>query len=132
MAAPLRRHCDVHGPYAAARARAEVHRLVREALCAGSRVQQTVEDAATLVVSELVSNAVRHAGGACSLDLSLEPDGLDIDVSDPSPEPPRPRATDTTSEGGRGWAIVARLTSELTVHSDGHGKTVHAHIDQVR
>ncbi|MFF0561960.1 ATP-binding protein [Streptomyces sp. NPDC004266] len=89
-----------------------------------------MEDDAALVVSELVGNAVRHAGGVCSLDLSLEPDGLDIDVSDSSPETPRPRATDTTSEGGRGWGIVARLTSELSVQGDGRGKTVHAHIDQ--
>ncbi|MFF0558981.1 ATP-binding protein [Streptomyces sp. NPDC004266] len=130
MAAPIRRHCDIHGPYAAARARAEVHRLVQEALLAGGLVDQAVEDDAALVVSELVGNAVRHAGGVCSLDLSLEPDGLDIDVSDSSPETPRPRATDTTSEGGRGWGIVARLTSELSVQGDGRGKTVHAHIDQ--
>ncbi|MFJ9576417.1 ATP-binding protein [Streptomyces sp. NPDC101191] len=129
MAAPFRRHCEIHGPYAAARARAEVHRLAQEAWLAGGTVEQTVEDDAVLVVSELVGNAVRHAGGACSLDLAFGPAGIDIDVSDPNPEPPRPRSIETTSEGGRGWGIVSRLTSELTVQGDQRGKTVHAHID---
>ncbi|MET9949923.1 ATP-binding protein [Streptomyces sp. NPDC006339] len=132
MGGAVRRHCDIRGPHAAAQARQEVRRLTQEALRAGDRVSRTAEDDAVMVVSELVTNAVRHAGGACSLDLSWRPDGIDIDVSDDSPEPPRPRDPAFLGEGGYGWGIVTRLTRDLTVRGGAHGKTIHAHIDPPR
>ncbi|MER7515563.1 ATP-binding protein [Streptomyces sp. NPDC126499] len=132
MGGSVRRHCDIHGPHAAAQARQEVHRLTQEALLAGDRVSRAEEDDAMIVVSELVTNAVRHAGGTCSLDLALRPDGIDIDVSDDSPEAPRPREPALLGEGGYGWGIVAHLTRDLSVRGGAHGKTIHAHIDPPR
>ncbi|MGW1535089.1 ATP-binding protein, partial [Streptomyces aureus] len=83
--------------------------------------------AVMLVVSELVTNVVRHARGRlCSLDLSDVGHGVGISVSDDDPEPPRPRRLDLTGQGGLGWPLVSRLSSELTVHSRPDGKTVRA------
>ncbi|GAA3398620.1 ATP-binding protein [Streptomyces roseoviridis] len=132
MGGAVRRHCDIHGPHAAAQARREVHRLTQEALLAGDRVSPAEEDDAMIVVSELVTNAVRHAGGTCSLDLALRADGIDIDVSDGSPETPRPREPALLGEGGYGWGIVARLARDLSVRGGAHGKTIHAHVDPPR
>ncbi|MFB7103451.1 MULTISPECIES: ATP-binding protein [Streptomyces] len=132
MAASIRRHRTIRGPWAAAEARREMHGLVADALLAGKAVGEVTEADAMLVVSELVTNAVRHAGGGCSVDLTLRPDAMDIDVSDQSREPPHPRSPSSDGDGGYGWGIIARLTSELTVMCHGSGKTVHARIDLPR
>jgi anti-sigma regulatory factor (Ser/Thr protein kinase) len=71
-------------------------------------------DDAALVVSELVTNAVRYAGySACHFDdhpitlmlLRLAPHVL-LAVSDPSDEVPTPSKPDYSSEHGRGLQIV--------------------------
>ncbi|MFJ9344634.1 ATP-binding protein [Streptomyces sp. NPDC101733] len=49
-----------------------------------------------LVVSELVTNAVRHGGGTYRLDLTAHPGGIEVAVHDPSPLMPRPHARDLT------------------------------------
>ncbi|MFJ8659856.1 ATP-binding protein [Streptomyces sp. NPDC093795] len=123
------RHHDLRGPGAAARARQEVHRLAGDALVAGRPLRSTTENDAVLVVSELVTNAIRYADGECTLDLALEGGGIGIDVHDHNPEPPRPTAHDPAREGGFGWGIVTRLVASLTVHRDADGKTVHAHVE---
>ncbi len=48
-------------------------------------------DSVVLVVSELVTNALRHGGGTWSLDLSAHPDGIEAAVHDGSPQAPRMR-----------------------------------------
>ncbi|MGW0118549.1 ATP-binding protein [Streptomyces sp. NPDC003327] len=126
----VRRHCRLSGPGAPARAREEVHRLVDEALLAGWCVDRTAEDDTLLVVSELVTNAVRHAGGTCDLDLTLAQDDIDIGVTDPAVDGPVPRSPDRTGErGGFGWGLVVRLTHDLTISRDPGGKTIHVHVD---
>ncbi|MFF1510296.1 ATP-binding protein [Streptomyces sp. NPDC058326] len=124
------RHHDLKGPGAAARARLEVHRLAGDALRAGRPLPPATENAAVLVVSELVTNAIRYADGECTLDLALEGDGIGIDVHDHNPDPPRPKAPDPGREGGFGLGIVSRLVDSLTVRSEPDGKTVHAHVDR--
>ncbi|MGX1546224.1 ATP-binding protein [Streptomyces adustus] len=49
-------------------------------------------DSVVLVVSELVTNALRQGGGAWSLDLSAHPDGVEVAVYDGSPHAPRMRS----------------------------------------
>ncbi|MEU9102677.1 ATP-binding protein [Streptomyces sp. NPDC048361] len=69
-----------------------------------------------LIVSELVTNALRHAGGATSLDLAADPGTLRISVRDPSPVPPRERAPDLRGyEGGFGWLLVRYLAKSVAV-----------------
>jgi anti-sigma regulatory factor (Ser/Thr protein kinase) len=82
---------------------------------------------ALVVVSELVTNAVRHAPGPCTLELSESGAELVIAVSDTSTVPPHPRTPDMAVGGGFGWHLVARFADRVEVWPDGlHGKTVRA------
>ncbi|MGW3667637.1 ATP-binding protein [Streptomyces sp. NPDC005141] len=125
--------CDF-GPVSGARLKrdpqAAVHarRMARTFLGGLPRqVPREAAEAVALVVSELVTNVVRHARGRlCSVDLWDEGHGIGISVSDDDPEPPRPRRLDLTGRGGFGWPLVRRLSSELTVLSRPDGKTVRA------
>ncbi len=87
-----------------------------------------VADTVVLVVSELVTNALRHGGGICTLDLTAHPDGIEVAVHDGSPQPPRMRTPDLNGgTGGFGWPMVNRLATTTAVirHAAG-GKTVSA------
>ncbi|MFJ3612055.1 MULTISPECIES: ATP-binding protein [Streptomyces] len=131
MPSPTRRHIDIEGPHAARRAREEVRRLVRETAGGDVPPRRTAEDDAALVVSEVVTNAVRHGGGVCALDLAVGPDGLDIAVTDRSTRLPYLRRPSLTGEGGLGLGIVARLADAVTTCAaagPGEGKAVHVHL----
>ena len=83
-----------------------------------------VQDA-VLVISELVSNAVRHAPGPCALDLLRQDQGLLIAVTDTSPVAPVPRDPDLVGgTGGFGMRLLERLGDETTVRTHRDGKTV--------
>lgn len=65
-----------------------------------------------LIVSELVTNAMRHGGGAIDLRLLLSEAELACVVSDHSPVPPTTPATreaDVFAEYGRGLRLVEAL-----------------------
>ncbi|KAF4407977.1 MULTISPECIES: ATP-binding protein [Streptomyces] len=87
-------------------------------------------DAVVLVVSELVTNALRHGGGRYTLELSAEPDAVIASVSDRSPAAPRVRTPDLThGSGGFGLNMIRRLGCELTITpGPAPGKTVHVQI----
>lgn len=89
---------------------------------------QDLADAVVLVVSELVTNAVRHAGGAtCCLRLSARPEAIALSVSDSSPVLPRPRTPDMAGEGGGfGWSMVCGIAEAVAVTEDPGGKTINA------
>ncbi|MGW4349604.1 SpoIIE family protein phosphatase [Streptomyces sp. NPDC004690] len=84
-------------------------------------------DASTsLVVSELVTNAVRYGGqGPVGLRL-LRGDSLICEVSDRSNSSPRIRRAATTEEGGRGLFLVAQFTKSWGARYMRQGKTVWA------
>jgi anti-sigma regulatory factor (Ser/Thr protein kinase) len=90
-------------------------------------VRRAVQDA-QLVVSELVTNAAKHAPGPCALLLELLPGAraLRITVTDTSPEPPRRRPPDPGRVGGHGLHLVTMLTNALEVARMPHGKRVTA------
>ncbi len=85
-------------------------------------------DTVLLVVSELVTNALRHGGGTCTLDLTAHPDTIEVAVHDDNPQLPRMRTPDLNGKtGGFGWPMVnhlAHTTSVTPRPSD--GKTVRA------
>jgi anti-sigma regulatory factor (Ser/Thr protein kinase) len=86
----------------------------------------TIRDDAVIVVSELVSNAVRHAGTGCGVALQYRGHGLTIAAYDRNPDwvlPPRPVA-----ENGRGHGlfIVAALSLHWGLTGGGQEKCVWA------
>uniref|UniRef100_A0AAU2JGJ5 protein-serine/threonine phosphatase n=1 Tax=Streptomyces sp. NBC_00049 TaxID=2903617 RepID=A0AAU2JGJ5_9ACTN len=76
-----------------------------------------------LVVSELVTNAIRYAGGPVGLRL-IRDRVLVCEVSDPSSTQPRLRRARETDEGGRGLFLVAQLTDRWGSRFTGTGKTI--------
>ncbi|MFI1286732.1 ATP-binding protein [Streptomyces sp. NPDC020858] len=85
-------------------------------------------DTVVLVVSELVTNALRHGGGTCTLDLTAHPDSIEVAVHDSSRKAPRMRTPDLNAgTGGFGWPMVNRLARATAVtRKAAGGKTVSA------
>ncbi|MFE9890706.1 ATP-binding protein [Streptomyces scopuliridis] len=85
-------------------------------------------DTVVLVVSELVTNALRHGGGTFNLHLTAHPDTVEVAVDDAGPRAPRMRTPDLNGgTGGFGWPMVNRLAraTAVTRRPDG-SKTVSA------
>ncbi|MCP3820402.1 SpoIIE family protein phosphatase [Streptomyces sp. A3M-1-3] len=78
-----------------------------------------------LVASELVTNAIRYAGGPVELRL-IRAGTLICEVSDPSSTQPRMRRAHTTEEGGRGLFLIAQLTQRWGSRYTRRGKTIWA------
>jgi anti-sigma regulatory factor (Ser/Thr protein kinase) len=79
---------------------------------------------AQLAVSELVTNAVVHAGS--SLTVRLRVGGwvrLEVSDADPRPVDPPPMA-EPDRESGRGLRLVANVSRAWGVERDPRGKTV--------
>ncbi|MFB6889684.1 SpoIIE family protein phosphatase [Kitasatospora sp. NPDC056327] len=104
-------------PTAVSRAR----RLVRAALAEWGVEELT--DTAELLVSELVTNAVRYASAPIGVRLTLG-ETLLVEISDPLPDPPRERHAAEADEGGRGLELVARLALHWGARAEGMGKVV--------
>ncbi|WUB67830.1 SpoIIE family protein phosphatase [Streptomyces sp. NBC_00582] len=80
---------------------------------------------AELVVSELVTNAIRHAEPPIRLRL-LRERRLLCEVSDSSDTAPHLRRARTYDEGGRGILLVAQLSRGWGTRHTGTGKTIWA------
>ena len=76
-----------------------------------------------LVVSELVTNAIRYAGGPVGVRL-IRAGALICEVSDPSSTQPRMRRALATEEGGRGLFLVAQVSSRWGSRYTRAGKTI--------
>lgn len=95
--------------------------------CLPFDVGREAADSVALVVSELVTNALRHAGGSCVLSLAALPDAVEVAVGDSSLVRPQWRISDRVGGGGFGWPMVHRLARSVTVTGRaGGGKTVRA------
>lgn len=79
---------------------------------------------ASVIVTELISNAVRHARTAVELKMVHLPDGVRMEVRDGSRKPLRKRPCGQDDEGGRGLHLVDALSSRHGVDDDGDGKRV--------
>jgi anti-anti-sigma factor len=111
-------------PTSPGRARAELRQFLR------GRRSKNDAATATLLISELVTNAVLHAGetsaGSIALRITTYADRLRVEVSDSGPGfdleqlPPRPHAT-----GGHGLLVVDGLASRWgtdRAHDDGRSR----------
>jgi anti-sigma regulatory factor (Ser/Thr protein kinase) len=81
----------------------------------------------SLLVSELVTNVVRHARTPATLTLCVGGGVLEVAVTDQAEELPLPGApSELTSvrEGGRGLQLVDRIADDWGVSRDGRSKHV--------
>ncbi|MER5559061.1 MULTISPECIES: ATP-binding protein [unclassified Streptomyces] len=99
-----------------ARARAQVVDAIRQTAPATS--EDRVNDA-LLVVTELITNAVRHGEGLSACKQEVQNGRLFLHVADHSDRlpviPSRPDCQ--PSEGGYGWSIVQTLADRVSLRS---------------
>ncbi len=97
--------------------------MVREALADTPAAE--LSDAAELCVSELVTNAVLHAGTDLHLELAVADQVVRLSVRDGSTNAPVLTRHTRTASTGRGLAMVAAIAAAWGVEEhDGTGKTV--------
>src|SRR3954451_9842753 len=101
---------------------ATARRLLLAAL--DGREDPAVDDA-VLVISELVTNAVRHTRTVLLVLVTIENHTLHVDVTDDNPTLPTPPDPEHQATGGRGLRIVDALATRwgVTPTTEG-GKTV--------
>ncbi|MFD5636707.1 SpoIIE family protein phosphatase [Streptomyces sp. NPDC127077] len=105
-------------PTAAATARHHAQERLR-----GWRVGEETAFATELIVSELVTNALRY--GAPPIRLRLIKDAtLTVEVSDAGGAAPRLRHARTADEGGRGLFICAQMSHNWGIRYSAPGKTI--------
>jgi anti-sigma regulatory factor (Ser/Thr protein kinase) len=109
---------------------AVARRRLAEDLCAAGVRGQAIGDA-KLVVSELLSNAIRHAwplpGAKVQVAWMMDQGSVEVAVRDGGgPTRPRPDRPTASALGGRGLGIVERLSAEWGVRADNGGQTVWA------
>jgi serine phosphatase RsbU (regulator of sigma subunit)/anti-sigma regulatory factor (Ser/Thr protein kinase) len=80
-----------------------------------------------LIVTELVTNAVRHADGDIALRL-IKDTMLTCEVSDGSSTSPHPRRAGPMDEGGRGLYLVGQLADRWGTRYADTGKTIWAEL----
>lgn len=78
--------------------------------------EEAVADA-QLVATELVANAIRHAGLAVVLEIGHDDSHFVVAVCDGSAVLPEPRVPTDGDEGGRGMQLIAALSEEWGVDS---------------
>jgi anti-sigma regulatory factor (Ser/Thr protein kinase) len=100
-------------------------RLVAQAL---DGTRESIRRRATLVVSELVGNGVRHGRGRLAVLVDRLPDGWLVQVRDGSAAPPRVRSSTRYDEDGRGMLIVTRMSEDAGWARTPTGKVVWARL----
>jgi anti-sigma regulatory factor (Ser/Thr protein kinase) len=77
-----------------------------------------------LLVSELVTNAVRYSDGEIELRLIVRENTLACEVTDSGSAAPTLRRAQDDDEGGRGLFLVAQFTLDWGVRPTARGKTI--------
>jgi ABC-type branched-subunit amino acid transport system ATPase component/anti-sigma regulatory factor (Ser/Thr protein kinase) len=76
-----------------------------------------------LILSELITNAIRHASGPIEVRLLMDR-ALICEVGDTSSTSPHLRYAASTDEGGRGLFLVAQLAEQWGTRYTSHGKII--------
>lgn len=99
-------------------------RFVRQQLLDGGADDDTV-DTATLLVSEIVTNAVLHAHTDVSVTVDVRGErDVRVEVTDASVRMPEPRRHDVESVTGRGLELVELMATDFGVQTVAGGKVV--------
>lgn len=106
------------GPAAPAQAR----RFVRDVLRQWN--QTPVADVVTLLTSELVTNAILHAGSEVDISLCATDGIIRVEVADASPRIPEPAGYRVDAQTGRGLAVVAAQAHDWGTQRTRNGKIV--------
>ncbi len=133
-AAPRRRIQLEHSPRSPARARAAATEALNALVGAPPGVAYAdlsdscaaLVDEMSLVVSELVTNAVRHAEPPVALEIEVSDDEVLVAVDDGSPGRPGVTHPPFGAEGGRGLQLVDQVSAETGIRPQPPGKTVWA------
>ena len=97
-------------------------RLVATAVTASGHDE--LVDVATLLISEVVTNAVLHAGTEIRLRCEQTATGIRFEISDQSPLLPAIRHYDAEAMTGRGLGMVSALATSWGVDREDDGKTL--------
>lgn len=106
----------------------DVRSQVRVAMRSWMLLDEVV-DTATVVASELATNALVHGHGRVELRLRLTRDRLVLESVDSNQHMPRRRRPDDEDEGGRGLHLVAELADRWGFRATDEGKVVWAELD---
>src|SRR4030088_1460573 len=79
---------------------------------------------ASLLTSEVVTNAVMHVGGTIAVRVTCRPPAVRVEVGDSSARVPALRDPSRASAGGRGLRLVEALASDWGTTNEGPGKVV--------
>lgn len=104
------------------RSSSAARRFVREALERWDCSEAL--DSVQLLVSELVTNAVVHAGARPDVSVILMPDAVRVEVGDDSVAAVVPRVAGDYDESGRGTFLLDQMTTRWGVETTEQGKTV--------
>lgn len=110
-------------------------RFVADTLAAWDGTDEDLTDTVTLLVSELVTNAVGHAGSDVEVRVQLTPSTVRVEVTDTANATGAaldPRPADAEATSGRGLAIVEGLARRWGVRpaAGTGGKTVWFELDR--
>jgi anti-sigma regulatory factor (Ser/Thr protein kinase) len=88
-------------------------------------IDPDTDEAVSLMVSELATNSLRHAGTEFTVAVHIAGHVARIEVTDSGPGTPAPRSPSPAEPSGRGLRIVAEMSDDWGVRDDAAGtKTV--------
>ena len=91
-------------------------------------VPARARDLTQLVVSELVTNALKYASGPVLMELCINAHAVDVVVWDSDPAVPAARVADPDRIGQHGLEIVKAVTEDLFIEQEPVGKRITARI----
>jgi anti-sigma regulatory factor (Ser/Thr protein kinase) len=111
----------------------EARRFVGEVLRGHGVETDEVVEAARLLTSELVTNAVLYATGTINVDVDLDLTAVRVEVGDTSGEPPHPGESPLEATSGRGLHLVDAMARAWGVEQQrDDGKVVWFELDVPR
>ncbi|MCA1710797.1 MAG: ATP-binding protein [Actinobacteria bacterium] len=91
---------------------------------------EPLSDDLKLVVTELVTNAIRYAEPPVELEIEADEDSVTVAVLDGTPGRPLVRRPPEDAEGGRGLLLIDLIAAESGVRPQRDGKTIWATLER--